>query len=340
MTPLRVALIGTGAIAQSYAQALENGSETTLVAVADIRIDSATAFAERFPGCRAFASHTELTEDGPEFDAVVVCTPPTTHDAIVAHFLKLKRHVLCEKPFTTTAVSAHRLQDMAAEAGLRLSMGSKFRYVQDLIRAKSILESGILGEIILFENTFAARVEMAGRWNADPAISGGGVLIDNGTHSVDIVRYLLGPIDEVQAVEGKRVQRLPVEDTVRLFVRTAGGVMGSIDLSWSLNKEQDHFVSLYGERGTVLVGWKESKYRQSSSRDWVVFGKGYDKVQAFKSQLRNFARAIRGEERLLIDADDAVASVEVIEAAYESLRHQRWTTVAHAGDAHLAGVGA
>jgi len=131
----------------------------------------------------------------------------------------------------------------------------------------------------------------------------------------------------VQVVEGKRVQGLAVEHTVRIFVRSVTGVMGSIDLSWSISKELDSYINIYGSHGTISVGWKESKYRQSSSRDWVVFGKGYDKVQAFRSQINNFARAIRGEELLLISAEDALASVEVVQAARDSLRGDHWTAI-------------
>jgi predicted dehydrogenase len=153
------------------------------------------------------------------------------------------------------------------------------------------------------------------------------VLIDNGTHSVDIMRYFLGPIAEVQVVEGKRSQGLSVEETIRIFVRSESGVLGSIDLSWSINKELDSYINIYGSQGTIQVGWKESKYRQSSSRDWIVFGKGYNKVQAFTSQIDNFAGAIRGEEALLITAEEALGSVEVIEAAYADLRRHHWTPV-------------
>jgi predicted dehydrogenase len=217
-----------------------------------------------------------------------------------------------------------------------VTVASKFRYVDDVIRAKQIVDSGILGDIILFENAFTARVDMTNRWNSDPLVSGGGVLIDNGTHSVDICRYFLGPLARVQVMEGKRSQDLKVEDTVRIFVRSESGVIGNIDLSWSINKELDRYISVYGTQGTVFVGWQESKYRQSSSPQWTTFGRGYDKVQAFRSQICNFARAINGREILLINGDDAVASVRVIEAAYDSLRANHWTDVKNGAAAALA----
>ena len=222
--------------------------------------------------------------------------------------------------------------DEANKAGVLLTMASKFRYVEDVVRAKSIVTSGILGVIILFENAFTAHVDMSARWNSDPKLGGGGVLIDNGTHSLDIMRYFLGPLTEVQVVEGKRSQGLQVEETVRVFARSADGVMGSIDLSWSINKELPSFINVYGSNGSVEVGWRQSRYRQNGSPDWVVFGDGYDKIQAFRSQIRNFSRAIGGLEPLLISAEDGLASVEAVLAAYDLLRVNHWTEVPHNGD--------
>ena len=110
-------------------------------------------------------------------------------------------------------------------------------------------------------------------------------------------------------------------------MKSRSGVMGSVDLSWSINKELDWYVNVYGSLGTIQIGWRQSRYKLSSGKEWVVFGNGYDKVQAFRDQVANFARAIRGDEELRITWRDAVASVEVMEAAYASLRASAWTGI-------------
>lgn len=93
--------------------------------------------------------------------------------------------------------------------------------------------------------------------------------------------------------------------------------------------EGTSYISIYGSRGTVLVGWKESKYGRSNDDEWISFGNGYNKFQAFRGQIENFARAIRGEDKMLVSPEDAIASVEVIEAAYASLKADQWQPVEH-----------
>jgi predicted dehydrogenase len=236
-------------------------------------------------------------------------------------------HVLCEKPLCLSVGEAREMIAAAERANVVFTMASKFRYVEDVIRAKSLVASGILGEILLFENAFTSRVDMTRRWNSDSKLSGGGVLIDNGTHSVDVVRYFLGAVAEVFAIEGTRGQQISVEDNVRMFLRTANGAVANVDLSWSINKDLPNFISVYGTNGTLQVGWRESKYKLHSNPDWTVFGKGYDKIQAFRSKIENFVGKINGEEELLINPADALASVEVIEAAYNSMQQNLWTKV-------------
>jgi predicted dehydrogenase len=322
---MRLGLIGAGGIAQAYVQALAQSTTAELVGVADVRSEAAAALAER-AGCVPFASADELFEQT-ECEAAIVCTPPVTHPEICCGLLDRGVHVLCEKPLAIGPDEAREMLAAADRSTAQLTMASKFRYARDVVEAKSIVTSGLIGDVILFENAFTSRVEMKTRWNSDPLISGGGVLVDNGTHSVDILRYFLGPLVEIQVVEGRRVQDIPVEDTVRVFVRSAAGVMGSIDLSWSLNKELPYYISVYGSSGTLHVGWKESKFRRASDTEWTVFGSGYEKVQAFRAQIDNFVRSIQGLEAPLITLADALASVEVIDAAYDAMWRAAWAPI-------------
>jgi predicted dehydrogenase len=323
--PVKLGLIGAGRIASTYADVLATSTVAEVVGVVDPVADAAETVASRL-GCPTFPTHEALAEAVP-VDAVVICTPPATHVPIATSFLERGTAVLCEKPFAIDVASARRLQQVADANGVLVTMAAKFRYVDDVIRAKHILESGILGDLIVFENAFTSRVDMTGRWNADPTQAGGGVLIDNGTHSVDIVRYFLGPIAEVMAVEGKRAQGLPVEDTARVFLRSEDGVIGTIDLSWSLDKSLEHYLWIYGSEGELRVGWKGSQFRQVSNPSWVEFGSGYDKTSAMGGSVENFCQAVAGREQLLITAEDAIASVAVIEQAYQSMRGEHWEPV-------------
>ncbi|MCR9198216.1 MAG: Gfo/Idh/MocA family oxidoreductase [Planctomycetaceae bacterium] len=321
-------LIGAGGISKAYAAAFADGLPCQLVGVADIRLEAAEEVAA-ITGAEAF-DDIEIMCAELQPTAAIVCTPPNTHAAICIELMNLGIHVLCEKPLTICSHDARRMISAAENNNVTFSMGSKFRFVEDVQEARRIIESGKLGEIVLFENTFAGYCDMSERWNSNPEISGGGVLIDNGTHSIDIMRFLLGSVTELQVVEGRRIQNLPVEDTARLFVRNEAGAMGSIDLSWSMNKVQPHFISIYGSKGTLQVGWKESRYQLAGESEWTVFGDGYNKIAAFGNQIRNFSAAINGEEELIIDASDALASVMTMETAYAALKTNEWHPVQQA----------
>lgn len=318
-------IVGAGGISKAYAQAFAQGLPWKLVGVADIRLQAAEEVASMVQA-RAYDNVDQMIDEL-QPTAAVVCTPPSTHPDVCIRLMERRVHVLCEKPLAVSSAEAIRMAEAAERCHVVFTMGSKFRFTPDVQKAREIIEAGTLGEIILFENTFAGFVDMSRRWNSQPEISGGGVLIDNGTHSVDILRFLLGPIDELQVVEGRRIQKLAVEDTVHLFARTAGGALGSIDLSWSMNKVQPSYISIYGSRGTLFIGWKESKYRTIDSQEFTVFGSGYDKVASFANQLKNFAGAVTGTEELIIRPADALASVRVVETAYAALKSEKWHKV-------------
>jgi len=316
--PVRVALVGAGGIAQTHALAAAGVTEVTVVAVVDPDVSAARALGEQL-GCPAFASVEEVS-DASLVDLAIVATPPSTHVDVACTLLHAGVGVLCEKPLALTSAHAARLAECARASGALLTMASKYRFATDVVRAKGLLASGSLGEVVRLENAFAARVGMGGRWNSDAAISGGGVLIDNGTHSVDIARFLLGPVTEVLAVPTPQVQGLPVEDGCVLLLRHGSGSLTSVELSWSTDRLTDRYIAVVGTQGTLEVGWRSSQLRTAGSPGPVEFGVGWDKVQALGANLVNVAHALRGQEELVVGIDDAIASVQVIETAYASLR--------------------
>ncbi len=318
--PVRLLLVGCGGISAAYLQALAGAPGLALAAVVEPDPARATP-----AGAPRFASVAAWRAAGPTCDAALVLTPPATHEAIAIELLAAGLHVLCEKPLAPTVAAAERMLAAARAAGRLLMMGSKFRYTPDVAQAHRLLREGACGDVVLYENVFCSHVDMTRRWNADPAQSGGGVLIDNGCHSVDIARFLLGPIARVQAQFGRRAQDVAVEDTARLLFASRSGALGSIDLSWSVHKETDSYVRVHGTGGTVEVGWRASRWKPVGGA-WRAIGSGYDKVAAFAGQLADFAGAIAGSAPVIGDAD-AMASVVVVDCAYRSARESRWVDV-------------
>jgi predicted dehydrogenase len=324
---VRLGIVGAGGIAGAYAAAIAESGDVELVAVADTNGAAAEKMAGA-AGARAFASHRELIASG-LCDAVVVSTPPSVHEEQVLDFIGRGIPVLCEKPFAVEGASARRMAEAACRHGVLVAMASKFRYVDDLHAARAMIAGGEIGELRLVDNVFTGVVPMTARWNAVKEISGGGVLIDNGTHSADVIRFVAGPIQSVSAVAGPRIQPLGVEDHVFAFLRTESGVLAKVETSWSIHKDRADFLGLHGTNGAIEIGWRGSRIRRAPTGPWETFGRGYDKVAAFRNQVEDFAAGVRGQPTSHLGTlDDAIASVDVISAGYASIKESgRWVAV-------------
>ncbi len=330
--PINLGLVGAGAIAGAYLSALSGeNAGAKIVAVADVRPDAAAEFARR-SAARAFSSHADLERSG-MCDAIILCTPPSTHADIAIDLLSRRIPVLCEKPLSIDEASTCRMLAAAARNRTLLGMASKFRSVPAIAAAARLIEEGALGAPIMVENAFSSCIDMRRRWNSDPAVSGGGVIIDNGTHSADMLRMLCGPIASVLASAGSGSQGLPVEETAQLLLRFTNGAVGRVALSWSADLMLDWFVRIVGTEGVAEVGWRVSRMRRNGG-DWIQFSGGYDKTEAFRGQIVEFCKALRGESNALAQGEEAFHSVSVIQAAYRSLRLGSWVTIG--ADAPLA----
>ena len=324
-TPVRIGIIGAGNIGKAYAMAIDSSPSVTLTAVCDTDGAESRALVPTTDAV-AFETHVALAESG-LCDAVIVSTPPSTHASIAIDCLDRGIGVLCEKPFTLDLDSAREMCAVAARNGQLIAMASKFRYVGDIAQARDLIRSGLIGDPTVADVTFASHVDMSDRWNSVALISGGGVLIDNGTHAVDIVRYLVGPIQRVSAMRGRSDSLDGVEDTAILLAETSCRAIASVHVSWSIAPNNESFVVVHGTEGTIEVGWSRSMHRGADGGEWVYFGHGYSKLEALRTNVENFAAASRGRESMRISTVDVLASVAVVDAAYRAIDSGRWIEV-------------
>lgn len=332
--PVRLALIGAGGIGHAYGEAVRRVDDVDLRYVADVRPESAFALAAAC-GVEAIVDPYELA-DPDRIDLALLCTPPVTHEPLAVAFLEAGVPVMCEKPLATSLASAQHLLAVAERTGTMLTMASKFRFVDDVTQARDALRAGQLGDIVGVEVAFSSRVDMRSRWNSVPEVAGGGVLIDNGTHAVDIVRFLLGPVESVLATTSTVTPGMQVEDTALALLRTRDGHLGTVSVAWSIDRMADRYIGVFGTEGTLEVGWKQSRLRVGNGPETRI-GTGYEKIAALAANLTNSARAALGVEELVVTPMDAIASVAAVEAGYQSAISGAWTRVRSRMHERLAG---
>lgn len=324
---LRLGIVGSGRIASAYCDAAAASSRVRVAAVADVDETAAARLASK-TGALPYPGHQAMAEGG-RIDAVLVATPPVTHAPIVGDLLDHGLPVLCEKPFALRSAEALTMVDAARRRAVTLTMASKYRYVPDVARAAELVKAGLIGDVIEADICFAGRVDMSQRWNSDPSVSGGGVLIDNGAHAVDLIRFFLGPVSSVLVAGTSQLGNGGVEDNAVLIAKTRESTVATVRLSWAYDSLEPAFLTLHGTGGSLKLGWSESSYRGEASPNWLVFGRGYDKLVALRGQLDDFASAVTDGTRLRICDEDALASVAVIDAGYEAMRSGSWAEVDH-----------
>ena len=317
----RVGVIGVGGIGSSYAEAVASSTELECTAVADSDPVRAEQIAGAV-GAQWYLGADELITKG-TCDLVIVATPPNMHEQHVISAVGAGLDVLCEKPFAIGLDSAVRMFEHAHDASRMLGMASKFRYVDDLRRARTMIDEGRIGAPLAIDVLFASSIDMSQRWNSVRGIAGGGVLIDNGTHAVDIVRYLVGGIRRVSAMCTSSEDPDQVEDTAVLLAETVSGAIATMTVSWATAPIGGSYVTVYGTDGSIDVGWKGSRVRASSD-EWVPFGSGYSKLDALRMNVESIAAARNGRAPMRNTVADVLASVSVIESAYRAISSHAW----------------
>ena len=316
---LRVAIIGTGGIANSHARGYQANTDTAdVVAVCDVEEGRAQEFATKYGYPKAYSDvATLLREQRP--DAVSICTPNYLHAPLTIQALEAGAGVLCEKPMATTLADAQRMKETAERTGKTLYIGFNHRFIGKFRMGKDLLDSGDYGKLV------AARIavghgmyeRLSQMWFAQRDKSGGGTFIDNGVHMLDMLRWYGGSFTEVSAQAHRLLMTQgDVEDNAIGVFRLGNGGIASLQCSWTWPPTYTLLFHMICERGTIdLSGDSVIVYRAGDEHPQTLTP---PEIDTAGEQARHFLAAVRGEQPPFVSADDGIAAVRVALGAYES----------------------
>jgi predicted dehydrogenase len=248
--PLRVVIIGCGFIGQKRAKAL---GQARLVACVDTNVDRARALAGAIPECSANADWREVVNRS-DVDVVVIATLHDTLATITAGAIAAGKHVLVEKPAGRHSSEILPLVAAAETKGVKVRVGFNHRYHRAFRKARELIDSGAVGGLMFLRARYGhgGRLGYDREWRADPRRSGGGELIDQGPHLIDLSRWILGDFVHTQGFAHTYFWDMPVEDNGFLILRTAAEQVAFLHASCTEWKNL-FSMEIYGRQGKIEV---------------------------------------------------------------------------------------
>jgi UDP-N-acetylglucosamine 3-dehydrogenase len=336
--PLGLAIIGCGGIAQAHLGAIAAEPRVRLLAAVDADLQRAQAVKEKHHAERACASWDGIWDD-PRIEAVDLCLPHYLHAPAAVAALEHGRHVLVEKPIANTAVEADRMVAAAATAARVLMVGHMKRYSRAFGLMKRVVDSGQIGRPYACEALWhGPREIMPGiPWVMAKAKGGGGPLMGFGTHHLDVLRWVLGEVQEVACFANRQVVTgAEVEDTAALTLRFCSGAVGAALLSWARSVPAfEESIRILGHAGEITARgsnelWlaSEPRFGNRDLHRLDVAAEAPDlAADPFAGQLAHFIHCVTAHEPSLTGGADARRTLAVIEAAYRSAETGRTVTL-------------
>jgi 1,5-anhydro-D-fructose reductase (1,5-anhydro-D-mannitol-forming) len=206
--------------------------------------------AREFHGAKSWATAEEAAAD-PEVDAIYIALPVALHAQAAITALRAGKHVLCEKPMAISFAQAEHMVAEGRASGRLFGVSYYRRLYPKLLRAKRLIQEGVIGRPLLAEANCHGWIHFEGReWLGDPALAGGGPLYDIASHRIDAMNFLFGKPERACGLLSNAVHRMAVEDSATVLLQFAGGVHAVIDVRWNSHVARDQF-RLIGEEGEI-----------------------------------------------------------------------------------------
>lgn len=330
-------LIGLGGIGEVRKSALEKSADCNFTAAFDINSSLLTNLPD---DVQTFSSAEQLLLSD-ACDAVIISTPTQFHQDLAILALENNKHVIVEKPMASTLEGCRMMMETARRTGKILTIGFNHRYFEAIETVRQAITSGEIGKLHYVKG-FAGHTglsEFKAKWMYDKDIMGGGTLMDNGIHTLDLVCHLMGDrINSVSGMISTDIWQLDrSEDNAFVHLRSDSGVLGSLHSSWTEWKGYHFYVEAYGDRGmarayyapmmSTVITMDKTGGRSTSKRNFYIKSifreklKGWQStvVQTFIDELHDFVSlANGGNAGFIATASDGYRSIEIANAVYKS----------------------
>ena len=336
MDLVKVGIIGSGFVANIHLESLKSTPRAQVVAIASPTEEHVRAAAEQYSVPRWFTDYRALLALE-EIDMVVLALPNYLHTQACIDAAQAGKHVVVEKPICLTIQDADRMISACREAGVKLMYAEELCFAPKYVRAKTLVEEGALGRVHRVKHS-EEHFGPHAPWFWDVNLSGGGVLMDMGCHSIEFCRWIYGyqPIKSVYAELDTHVHndKTRGEDHSLLILKFADGGIGICEDSWAEQGGMDDVAEISGSlgitradllRGSSLVTYSEAGYgyaveKAASTTGWTftVFEEGWN--YGFPQEIAYFVQCVAEDLDPIVTGDNGREVLEVIYAAYESAR--------------------
>ena len=337
MEKIRFGIIGAGMIGPFHAEAICGLDDAELIGVATTREQTAKPFAEKF-GARAWYTDYHQLLQRQDIDVVNICTPPFLHEEMTVAAAKAGKHVLVEKPMAVNLKQADRMIAACKKEKVKLGVIFQCRFPKNIQRIKEFIDNYEFGRLILgdaYVKWFRSQEYYdSGAWRGTWDKEGGGALINQAIHTIDLLQWFMGEVDSLYACIDTVAHQIEVEDIAVAVLKFKNGAMGVIEGSTALYPGLPRRLDLHGERGSVILEGDDIKLWDfvDSKREKGIGPEDYShkklgdassdpthfSSENHKLQIKDFIEAIKKDKEPLVNGIEGRKSLEIVRAIYKS----------------------
>ncbi len=340
---LRLGIIGAGVIGLTHAEAITSLPDARLVAVTDIVPAKAERLAQKYHLAAYTESQQMLAQEA--LDVVTICTPSGLHGEHACLAMRAGCHVIVEKPMEITLARMDEMLQVQRATGRKLAVISQHRFDEGARQLKALIDAQALGRLVLGNAAIpwwrSQGYYDSGEWRSTWALDGGGTLMNQSIHSIDLLQWFMGPVRSIKAYTDTLVHQMESEDVAVITLRFANGALGTIAATTGAYPGVTTRIEIFGNQGSAIIeddqlrylhlardeqgavgayGGGENQIESGSERGGTANDPAALSANTHALQIADMLRAIREDSTPLVDGYAARHPVEIILGAYEAAR--------------------